>query len=210
MSSSYQPLAHQDNSDSEGAPVSQVDALAEPYAALAKHGEWSTGFFDCCGAPGGTGLCCTSTFLPCVQYGYIVDELPQVSSINQVFSRNSDGVICGGSFWGGCLTYCALCWCGNFTLGAGTGLGQGGGFVLPCQVPLHLQLRVHMRKKYGIQAVMYAPPVVADPRVYVSVPPSTSAGPVDASVPVYGTPMGMAAPPPVVGTPVVVPPGKHD
>ncbi|PNH00815.1 hypothetical protein TSOC_013341 [Tetrabaena socialis] len=165
---SYQPLPHAEASGSKPQDAlphatepaawppaqpraqhreSRADALSEPYAALARPGTWSSGVFDCCALPGASGLCFTTFWCPCWQYGLIAEQLPVVSSLGLVFSRDPDGVLMGGSRIGACLAF--------FLLGMGisatfTGLGAQSAVVCPCHVPLHLQLRTYMRKTYGL------------------------------------------------------------
>uniref|UniRef100_A0A7S0WSS3 Uncharacterized protein n=1 Tax=Chlamydomonas leiostraca TaxID=1034604 RepID=A0A7S0WSS3_9CHLO len=87
----------------------------------ATNGTWSTGFCDCCAAPGGWSRCCYSGWCPCLLAG---DNFARMEP---------NAVMCGGSWGGACLTYCAAEMC------------IGG----PC-IP-QMMGRSYIRRKFGIQ-----------------------------------------------------------
>ncbi|KAG2431634.1 hypothetical protein HYH02_013211 [Chlamydomonas schloesseri] len=119
---------------------------------MARPGMYSTGLFECCSPPGEVALCCVVWWCPCVQYGLNAKHMEPMRDWRTYISRDPDGVPCGGNTWGSCFLY-GLLGLTAITLVGSTG---GGGLppcycALPFHVPLHLQLRAYMRKKYGMQ-----------------------------------------------------------
>lgn len=78
--------------------------LAFPTDGLSLQGQWSTGFYDCCGevitpsgeVVGGCSLCCKACFCSCCVVGD-----------NSEYMSNGEGVYCAGQGHGGpaCLAY---------------------------------------------------------------------------------------------------------
>ncbi|KAG2483658.1 hypothetical protein HYH03_017461 [Edaphochlamys debaryana] len=157
----YQTLAPHDAIERAGLVQSVPDSVPEPYAGLAKPGMYSTGLFDCFALPGGTSLCCLTMWCPCVQYGMNAERLAPVSSFQAALAKEPDGVFCGGNRTGACLTHFLLNGCG---VGFGTAAhhGTGATCVFPFVVPLHLQLRMYLRSKYGLQAGDFSQTLLTD------------------------------------------------
>ena len=81
----------------------------------------------------------------------LTDSRPSSRGANQpvlCLPPAQDGVICGGSERGGCLAFFLLSFAALPLVAA---IPSNVNFVVPCNFPLHLQLRVAMRKKYGLQ-----------------------------------------------------------
>ncbi|KAG2426919.1 hypothetical protein HXX76_012705 [Chlamydomonas incerta] len=119
---------------------------------MVRQGMFSTGLFECFSPPGEGALCCVVWWCPCVQYGLNAKRLEPMRHYMSFFSRDPDGIPCGGNTWGSCLLYGCLGMSAiTFVGGAGSGLPPLCMCALPFYVPLHLQLRTYLRKKYGIQ-----------------------------------------------------------
>jgi len=113
-----------------GAPV--------PAWPIPNSGQWSTGFYDCCGevitpsgeVVGGCSLCCKACFCSCCVVGD-----------NSEYMSNGEGVYCAGQGHGGpaCLAYLVADVLGQMVIG------------YPCGCLLHMPLRAAVRRRYGLK-----------------------------------------------------------
>ena len=70
---------------------------------------------DCCAAPGGAELCCTTFILPCVTFGRVVEKLPEYADMKHACAFGT-GVYAVLWYFPSCLTYF-----GAMSSGAGSG-----------------------------------------------------------------------------------------
>ncbi|GIL75669.1 hypothetical protein Vretimale_15221 [Volvox reticuliferus] len=98
--------------------------------------EWSSELCDCCARPGGGALGCVAVCMPYVQFGVLAE---QISKDGQTFAFGS---FCGAASVFMLLDVAASC----LRIGIWPGV-----HLIPTSALLHMQMRKHLRSKYGIK-----------------------------------------------------------
>ncbi|GLC49268.1 hypothetical protein PLESTB_000200700 [Pleodorina starrii] len=115
--------------------VEKGGPVAAPLGVEELDGNWSTGLCDCCAQPGGGALGLVALCMPFVQYGVLAEQLPEGSTwVANSFRNAACGFLCLDV--AASLAHCSV-W--------------PGVSLLPTSALLHVEMRRHLRSKYGIK-----------------------------------------------------------